>query len=643
MKRAATFFPLFPLILLLPLLALVLGVSGAQLPEGRAIERASSSPEVSEYADRPTVEASANYEAANDSWRVSFVEEQSDTVVANAVVADDTGEVLRARASPRADEVAYPELSEEEATKIATANEKVREELSTHRGGYETEAKYSDGEWSVHFIVDSDDPDPSPVGGVPQAGGGKEVAQAEIDDSTWVASSVYTGDQVGWNMARGERGAYGKQANFWYVWGPMAFIFALAFLRNDKLFSLRNLDVAVMLSFLVSHAFFRQGIIEEAVLLWYPPLIYLLIRTLLLGFGIGERVEKTSNFPTWLLFALAAISGGFVLALNTDARVIDVGYAGVAGGQLIMDGLLPYGNMPDSVETGDTYGPLNYLLYIPFIVMFGFSGDWDFLPAAHALTSFSFIAGALAMIYAGWRFSGPKPAAALVFAWCVFPYTLYSTNNNTNDIIVASAAAVGIALAASPIARGAAIAAGFSIKLYPIILGPLWLLHGGLRRRPVTDFIIGGAAVIVMTFWVLLMDGNPLDNAVLFYEKTLAFQGDRETPWSILAQVPRLSFLQTPLTVLTVVLAIAVALVPRKRTIRRLAAFSAALVILFQLTVNYWFYPYVTWFEPFIFIALLVATNEKTELDNDRPSATARQEKENQASDSEEKEINAER
>ncbi|MGI8539701.1 MAG: hypothetical protein ACR2N0_07975 [Rubrobacteraceae bacterium] len=615
------------LLFLIPFLALTLGVSGSQLPEEDAIERASSAPEISEYADRPTVVPAATYDGAADSWNVFFTESQSGNAVASAVVEDDSGEVSEATPAPEAESATYPELSEEKAIRVATANEVIREELSSHEGGYRSEAEYAGGKWSVSFIVEADNPNPSPIGGVPQNEGGKEVAQAEIDDTTLVASSVYVGDQVGWNMARGERGAYGKQANYWYVWGPMAIVFALAFLRNDKLFSLRNLDVAVMLSFLVSHGFFRQGVIEEAVILWYPPLIYLLVRTLLLGFGIGERVEKTSNFPTWLLFTFAALAGGFVLALNTDARVIDVGYAGVAGGQLILDGVLPYGNMPDNVETGDTYGPLNYLLYVPFIWMFGFSGEWDYLPAAHALTSLSFVAGALAMIYAGWRFSGPKAAAALVFAWCMFPYTLYSTNNNTNDIIVASAAAVGIALAASPVARGAAIAAGFSIKLYPLLLGPLWLLHGGFRKRPLTDFFIGGAAILLMTFWVLFLGGNPVDNAIVFFERTLSFQGGRETPWTIFAQVPWLSFLQTPLTILAILAAIIVAVIPRKRTIRRLAAFSAALVILFQLTVNYWFYPYVTWFEPFIFIALLVATNEKTELDSDQPPAASRQQK----------------
>jgi hypothetical protein len=56
---------------------------------------------------------------------------------------------------------------------------------------------------------------------------------------------------------------------------------------------------------------------------------------------------------------------------------------------------------------------------------------------------------------------------------------------------------------------------------------------------------------------------------------------------------------------------------PKRWSIRRLAAFSAALIISFELTVNYWFYPYITWFEPFVFAALLLATNEKTALDGE--------------------------
>ncbi|MGH3145733.1 MAG: glycosyltransferase 87 family protein, partial [Rubrobacter sp.] len=435
------------------------------------------------------------------------------------------------------------------------------------------------------------------------------------DDESWVLNYVHTGDQVGWLMARGEPGAYGKQANYWWVWGPLALAFALAFLRLDRLLSLRNLDVVALLGFLVSHWFFRQGIVFEAVILWYPPLIYLLVRTLLMGFGIGERVERTSNLPTWALIVLAGLAGGLVLGLNVDSRVIDVGYAGVVGADRILEGTIPYGNMPADVGTGDTYGPLNYLLYVPFVLMFGFSGEWDFLPAAHALTLVAFVAGAMALLIAGHRLAGPRGAAALVLAWTAFPYTIYTTNNNTNDVIVAAVCAVGLAAAASPLARGATIAAGFAVKLYPLVLGPLWISYDGYRRRPITDFVLGGTGVLLLCFWVLLLDGHPLDAVRLFYEKTLAFQGDRVSPWTIFTQVPELGFLQRPLAAFAIFLAILVSFVPRKKTMRRLAALSAAVVIAFQLTTNYWFYPYVIWFEPFVFLALLPATNEKTALD----------------------------
>jgi len=582
---------------------------GPQTSEHEAREQASFVPELQKYYSKPTVETSATYDDDADTWRIVLTEEVSRKTVARFAVVDDTGRAKNVKVSSKAAELTYPSLSEQEAVKLALADERVKAELSKH-GPYTTRAEYDDGQWTVHFYVDES----GLVGGRP-ADEGKEVAVAAVDDETWDVRYAWAGDQVGWAMARGEEGAYGKQANYFYIWGPMALVFALAFLRTDKLFSVRNLDVLALLSFLISHAFFREGIVFEAVVLWYPPLIYLFIRTLLMGFGIGERVEKTANLPSWLLMTLAGLAGGLVLALNLDSRVIDVGYAGVVGADLILDGASPYGNMPVDVGTGDTYGPLNYVLYVPFVLLFGFSGEWDFLPAAHALTACAFVGGAVAMFITGLRLSGAKVAAALTLAWAVYPYTLYSANNNTNDLVVAAISAIGLASASSAIGRGATIAAGFSVKLYPIILAPLWMMHDGVKRRAVVDFVIGGVGVFLLTFWVVLLDGHPLEAARLFYEKTIAFQGVRETPWTIYSQLPALRIIQQPLLAAIIVVAFIVAVWPRRRTIRRLAAFSAALIIGFELTTNYWFYPYVSWFEPFVFLALLPATNAKSPLD----------------------------
>jgi hypothetical protein len=555
------------------------------MDKAEVMEQASFVPKLEEYYSKPSVETTADYDRRKDLWLVVLTEQTSGEEVARFRVADDSGAVSGVEVSPKADEIRYPRLSEERAIKLAAASPEVREELSTH-GPHSAEAEYEDGAWTVRYYVD----EKGVVGGRPTEKG-KEVATVEVDDETWALDSVYTGDQVGWNLARGVRGAYGKQANYWWVWLPLALAFAAAFWRTDRLFAMRNLDIVALLGFLVSHGFYREGVVLEAVVLWYPPLVYLFV------------------------------AGGLVLGLNVDSRVIDVGYAGVVGADRILEGTVPYGSMPSDVGTGDTYGPLNYLLYVPFVLMFGFSGEWDFLPAAHALTLFSFVAGAMALFITGYRLSGKEGAAALIFAWAAFPYTVYATNNNTNDIIVAAVSAIGLAAAASPIARGASIAAGFAVKLYPIVLGPLWIMYEGRRRKPIVDFVLGGAGLVLLTFWVILLDGHPFEAAKLFYDKTLAFQGDRVTPWSLFSQVPELAFLQRPLMALAIFLSILLAFVPRKKTLRRLAALSAALVIAFQLTVNYWFYAYITWFEPFVFVSLLLATNEKTALDG-RQQAT---------------------
>ena len=163
------------------------------------------------------------------------------------------------------------------------------------------------------------------------------------------------------------------------------------------------------------------------------------------------------------------------------------------------------------------------------------------------------------------------------------------------------------------------MSAGFAVKLFPLILAPLWMLHDFRRQRlsPILKLVLGGTVVLSLSFWVLVLGGEPLENARLFYERTFAIQSVRESPFSIFAQVPALAVLHLPVTVAVIFLALLIAVVPKKRTIRRLAAFSAALIIAFELALYHWFYLYIMWFAPFVFLALLLATNEKTALDGE--------------------------
>jgi hypothetical protein len=51
--------------------------------------------------------------------------------------------------------------------------------------------------------------------------------------------------------------------------------------------------------------------------------------------------------------------------------------------------------------------------------------------------------------------------------------------------------------------------------------------------------------------------------------------------------------------------AAAAAFIPRRRDLIGLAALAGAVVIALQLGVTHWFYLYIVWFLPFVFVALL--------------------------------------
>ncbi len=271
--------------------------------------------------------------------------------------------------------------------------------------------------------------------------GKKEIGQVIIADSSGRVLEQWTGFQVAWTMARGYPGAFGEHVNAVYIWLPLCILFMGPFFDFRRPFSLLHLDLLVLLSFSVSLAFFNHAHIYASVPLVYPPLLYLLVRMLAL-----TRRERPGREPgplrlrvpvAWLALGVVFLIG-FRIALNvTDSNVIDVGYAGVIGGERIVDGKPLYGSFPSSNEHGDTYGPVNYEAYVPFEQIFGWSGRWDDLPAAHA-AAITFDLLALALIFLlGRRVRGPALGVALAYAWAAYPFTLFSLESNSNDALVA--------------------------------------------------------------------------------------------------------------------------------------------------------------------------------------------------------------
>ncbi|HEX3735960.1 MAG TPA: hypothetical protein VHV53_00315 [Solirubrobacterales bacterium] len=479
-----------------------------------------------------------------------------------------------------------------------------------------------------------------------------EYALVMVDPNTGEVTESWTGYQVAWEMARGYSGEFAHSLNSPFIWLPLCAFFLVGLLDWRKLRRIANLDLLVLLGFGVSHFFFNRGDIGVSVPLVYPVLVYLLVRCLWIGFrGRGSGLRPV--WPTvWLLVA-ALFLMGFRVGLNmADAGAIDVGYAGVVGADKIAHGEPLYGDFPSDIHSGDTYGPVNYLAYVPFERIWPYSGEWDDLPAAHGASITFDVATFILLLVLGIRIrpgpSGRRLAAILAFGWAAFPYTAYVLESDSNDALVAALLVGTLVLLARPFWRGATLSLATWAKFVPVVMAPMLLTydpspslpaskseadapnpdaghvsgeHGARARirraqgvvfsRRTALFTIGFTAVtIAVMLWPAINPGLHV-----FYERTIAAQAGRVSPFSVWGQDQSLEPIRIAILAATGVLAFALAFVPRKKSLIQVAAFSAALMLGVQITLHHWFYLYIVWFFPLLLIALalLEPTDEPEE------------------------------
>jgi hypothetical protein len=466
-----------------------------------------------------------------------------------------------------------------------------------------------------------------------------EIAEGKVDDASGVVTEAWTGPQVAWKMARGGRGAFGGvKINSPWVWGIFCAAFLLGLADFRRPLSLRNLDLLMLLSPTASLWFFNHGDVFTAVPLFYPALVWVVLRGVWIG-ATGRGSRSRPLWPAWVLLAAAVFLAGFRIGLNVQAsNVIDVGYSGVIGAERIVHGQAPWGNFPveDNLKAcgpadaageirervqangrcesanpqGDTYGPVAYESYIPGYLLFGWNGKWNSLPAAH-FTSIAFdLLCMLGLWLVGRRFGGFQLAAMLAFAWVAYPFTQYASSSNTNDAILPCFLIWGFWLASSPVGRGSLGALSGLTKFASLVVAPLWLTYPD--RRPSPRFAVGFLAATVAAFSVVLLEPSPLHELRVFWDRTIVWQVGRDAPWSLWdwAQyhargLPDLHLVQRVLQGVLVAGAIAAAFFPRRKSPLQLAALTAALLAGFELVLTYWLYTYIPWFYGFAAIALL--------------------------------------
>ncbi len=435
---------------------------------------------------------------------------------------------------------------------------------------------------------------------------GKLVAEADLTPAARV-THVWTGPLV---VAPWARGHYAPAFDPIWVVGLFSLAFLLVFLDPRRLRSLAHLDALAVLSLLISYWLFDHLHLEAAVWAVYPPLLYLLARMAWVGLrGRRARERLAPLFSTRALaVGLMILMAARIVLTFTSHTVIDVGIASAVGAARIDHGLPIYWA---GALHGDTYGPIAYLAYVPFEWILGWHGAASNVQAARVAPIVFDLITVAALVRLGMQLragaQGRRLGLALGWAWAACPFTLLGLVMHTNDGLIAMLTVLALVAYSSAAASGVLIGLAAAAKFSPAALLPLFA--GPRERGPKGMLIATGAFVMVVVVAIGLY--LPAGGLSEFYNHTLGFQLTRTDVFSPWALHPGLSPIKDVLEAGAILLAATVAFVPRRRSMVQICALAAAVTIAVQLPAIHWFYYYVIWFAPFLFVAQLAGASEQ--------------------------------
>jgi len=370
---------------------------------------------------------------------------------------------------------------------------------------------------------------------------------------------------------------------------------------------LPHLDLLVFLSLVLAIAFAGGSGWAWSMLALYPQLVYLAVRTLVLARARQVPVAGLrSQLPRrWLVLgtlALVAVHLAWELPAGT---YMDVASSSIQGALRIVHGLPLYLRSPAGSAT---YGPSNFLAYIPFATLIS-NGD-----AASRLTTIAFTMLTAALLFLlGRRERGTDAGILLAFCWLALPFTLYEDATGFNDSLVAASLVATLLCVRQPRSAGAAAAIAGWMKLAPLALVPLLALRRS--RGDLARFAGAFAVTTGLLFVPAFAHSTPSE----FFSQTFGYQATRlqtNTIWAVLFRLSSthhahwVIILSAIVHTLTIAVAVSTALLlPRARLredLAGIAAASAAILLLFELSLNYFAYSYILWFAPLVLITLVL-------------------------------------
>jgi hypothetical protein len=416
----------------------------------------------------------------------------------------------------------------------------------------------------------------------------------------------------------------------WWILLPACLLFLLVFFDPRAPLRAHFLDALALLGFLVPYELYSHQVFLASVWLCYPPLVYLLLRMLWVGgfrpvpaAGLWERLassrlKRFSSRPR-TSFALGRGAGRLAPLLSmrtlmiglialTAARIglsifshdiIDVGYGSVVGAYRILHGQPIYYPSPSHL---DTYGPIAYLAYVPFVWLFPFNGIWNNIAAAHAASIFFDVATIIALVFLGRQIKGGRDGLrlGLVFGWAyaACPMTLMALMGHTNDGLVALLSVLALLAFASPIGSGVLLGLGAAAKFMPGGLVGLYASPLQRGRRSALIFCGVFAGVVACTFLAF----TPPGGLSVVWNHTAGFQLTRTDVFSPWALYSSLAPIKDTIEIAVVGLCVALTFWPRQRTLAQVAALSAAATIALQIPSLHFFYFYVELFAPMVLV-----------------------------------------
>jgi hypothetical protein len=474
-------------------------------------------------------------------------------------------------------------VGREQALRIAIGIPSVAEELA-RVSPVEASSNLQDGIWIVRFGPRNED----------------VRAEVHVDALTGKVERVYTGTKAAFPLARGpDSGFATRKLNALWIWVPLTLIFVGAFFDRRRPWRLLHLDLVAIAVLGISFAFWMRGDLDTSVPLVYPTLVYVLARMLIAGFRPATRGGPI----TWLspravigiTLALVAFRIGLTLA---DTFVSDIGYASSTGAQRILDGLQLYTRGGGHF---DTYGPLAYLLYIPFALVWPVNESQMYPPAAEAAAIVWELITVAGLVVLGRRL---RLGWTLALAWAACPFTAQTVVYSSNDGLVAATHVWALVAFSSPAHRGVLSGASAAAKIAPGFILPVFARGTGRPNLRTAAISLAAATVVIAASLLPLLPPGGLRE---FYDATIGFQLHRNSPFSIWSQHSGLDPLQSALKAASLALALLLAVYPRgTRSLAQMSALAAAVLVAAELPLKHWFYLYVPWFLPLYCLALFI-------------------------------------